>query len=282
MSATNEEDERPGDRVAAYFDLDKTVIAKAAMAAFRRPLYSGGLLDRRSLLHGFLAEVVYLHLGAEEHRQAKLGELILSISRGWSRSRVAEVVDEALERVVEPIIYAEALDLIEEHRAAGHRVVIVSASPEEIVVPLARHLGIDDTIASEAATDSRGRYTGEMAFYAYGPYKAEAIVDHAAAHGIDLAASYAYSDSSSDVPMLEAVGHPVAVNPDRVLGRLARDRDWEVQHFVRPVRLRDRMKERVRVPPPAVTISLSACLLGAAALAAGWWLGSRSRRPAPG
>ena len=93
--------------------------------------------------------------------------------------------------------------------------------------PLAEYLGVDGAIASRAVVDLDGRYTGEMAFYAYGPFKAEAIRDLAQFEGIDLAASYAYSDSYTDVPMLEAVGHPVAVNPDRVLARLARDRGWE-------------------------------------------------------
>jgi len=264
-------------QVAAYFDLDKTVIAKASMAAFRGPLYSGGLLDRRALVRAAFAQIVYLHLGAAEHRQARIREVILTLSRGWSAERVGVIVEEALERVVEPIIYAEAMDLIDTHREAGHRVVIVSASPEEIVLPLARHLGVTEAIASRAALDARGRYTGEMAFYAYGPYKAEALRRHAAEHGVDLAESYAYSDSYTDVPMLESVGHPVAVNADRVLGRLARERGWESRHFNSPVRLRDRVRGHVRVSPPVVAISLGACVIGAAALVLGWWLGSNAR-----
>ena len=107
--------------------------------------------------------------------------------------------------------------------------------------PLAEYLCVDGAIASRAVVDLDGRYTGEMAFYAYGPYKAEAIANLALFEHIDLSASYAYSDSYTDTPMLEAVGHPVAVNPDRVLARLARERDWEVVQFVRPVRLRDRV-----------------------------------------
>jgi HAD superfamily hydrolase (TIGR01490 family) len=258
--------------VAAFFDLDKTIIAKAAMAAFRGPLYAGGLLNRRGLLRALLAEVVYLHLGASERRLSRMRELALALTKGWSRDQVLEVVDEALERIIEPIIYAEAMDLIDEHRDAGHLVVIVSASPEEIVVPLAHHLGVADTISSRAELDERGRYTGEMAYYAYGPYKADALRAYATERHLDLGASFAYSDSYTDVPMLEAVGHPVAVNPDRVLARLSRERGWEVRHFVRPVRLRD----RVHVPPaPTVAISLGAVLLGAGALVAGWWLGSR-------
>ena len=140
---------------------------------------------------------------------------------------MSRIVRETLDEVVEPIIYAEALELIEQHQAAGRKTYIVSASPEEIVQPLAEYLGVDGAIASRAVVDLDGRYTGEMAFYAYGPFKAQAMRDVAVFEGIDLSASYAYTDSYTDVPMLEAVGHPVAVNPDRVLARLARDRGWE-------------------------------------------------------
>ena len=100
---------------------------------------------------------------------------------------------------------------------------IISASPEEIVAPLALYLGVDEAIASRAKLDDEGRYTGEVEFYSYGPFKADAIVEAARLHDIDLAASYAYSDSATDLPMLEIVGHPVVVNPDRELARIARD-----------------------------------------------------------
>jgi len=174
---------------------------------------------------------------------------------------VSRIVRETLDEVVEPIIYAEALELLEQHQASGRKTYLVSASPEEIVQPLAEYLGVDGAIASRAVVDLDGRYTGEMAFYAYGPFKAEAMRDLALFEGIDLASSYAYSDSYTDVPMLEAVGHPVVVNPDRVLARLARDRGWETLQFTRPVRLRD------RVPVP--NLPTAAALTGVALAATG-------------
>jgi HAD superfamily hydrolase (TIGR01490 family) len=267
----------PAGREAAFFDLDKTIIARAAMAAFRSPLYDGGLLSRRSLARVLFGQLVYLHLGASDQRLARMRESVLRLTAGWDQRRVRAIVEEALEEVVEPIIYAEALDLIDEHRAAGRLVVIVSASPEEIVDPLGRHLGADLTIASRAAIDDEGRYTGSMSFYAYGPYKADAMRAVAMEHGVDLARSFAYTDSYTDLPMLEAVGHPVVVNADRVLQRLARDRGWQVRQFVRPVTLRDRVRDRVRASTerPAVAFSAGALATGAAALALGWWLGSR-------
>jgi len=244
---------------AAFFDLDKTVIARASMAAFGLHFHRGGLISRSTVVRALATQFVFLHLGANEQKLARIREQVLVMTRGWDQAEVARIVRETLDEVVEPIIYAEALELIEQHHAAGRRTYIVSASPEEIVKPLADYLGVDGAIASRAVVDLDGRYTGEMAFYAYGPFKAEAIREVADAEGIDLGASYAYSDSYTDVPMLEAVGHPVAVNPDRVLARLARQRGWEIRQFVRPVRLRD------RIPVPNLR---SAAAVGALSLAA--------------
>src|SRR4029077_12699879 len=139
--------------------------------------------------------------------------------------------------------------------------------------PLGELLGVDDVIATRARLDDEGRYTGELEFYAYGPHKAEAIREMAVKEGIDLASSYAYSDSITDLPMLELVGNPVAVNPDRELARVAREREWDVRYFQRPVRLRD----RVPVPPRGPTLAA-----GGVAIAAGTavgvyvWLRKRS------
>ncbi|MEA3076903.1 MAG: hypothetical protein QOF60_1811 [Actinomycetota bacterium] len=260
---------------AAFFDLDKTVIAKASMVAFGRPLYREGMISRSLVLRSLWGQVVYMHLGASEEKLARMRESVLALTKGWDQAKIRSIVADTLEDVVEPIIYSEAADLIEEHRAAGRVVVIISASPAEIVEPLGRYLGVDRIIASEATVDDDGRYTGEMAFYAYGENKASAMRDLAEAEGIDLSASYAYSDSATDLPMLEVVGHPTAVNPDRELARAARERGWEIRQFVRPVRLRD----RVPVPPAGPTAAGTA-VIGALAGAFVWWR-LRRREPPP-
>ena len=181
---------------------------------------------------------------------------------------------ETLEQVITPVIYAEALELIEEHKRAGRKTVIISSSPIETVEAIGEHLGVDDVIATPRALDADGRYTGELEFYAYGPHKAEAIREMAVREGIDLARSYAYSDSITDLPMLELVGNPVAVNPDRELARVARDRDWETITFERPVRLRD----RVPVPPKGPTIAAGSALAAVGAGAALYlWLAPAQR-----
>ncbi len=259
---------------AAFFDLDKTVIAKASIAAFGRPFYNGGLINRRIIARAVVSQIVYLHLGASEQKLARVRESMLALTKGWDREQIREIVREALEETVEPIIYAEALDLIEAHRAAGHKVYLVSASPEEIVEPLAEHLGVDGCIATRAVVDDEGRYAGEMEFYAYGPFKAESMRELAEVEGFDLAESFAYSDSYTDLPMLEAVGHPVAVNPDRVLAKVAREREWEVMQFTKPVRLRD----RVSVPSLSVTATAAGVTAAATAGALMAWRMSRRFR----
>jgi len=261
-------------QAAAFFDLDKTVIAKASMVAFGRSFYDEGLISRRLVLRGLWGQLVYMHLGASEQKLARMRESVLALTKGWDQQRVRAIVREALEQVVEPIIYAEALELIQQHQAEGRPVYIVSASPEEIVAPLAEYIGVDGTIASQAEVDDEGRYTGGMHRYAYGPLKAEAMLELAEAEGLDLSASFAYSDSYTDAPMLEVVGHPVAVNPDRPLLKLAREREWEVRTFAHPVRLRDRMP----VPPAGPTAAVGAL---AAGVAAGLVLWRRKVAPPP-
>jgi HAD superfamily hydrolase (TIGR01490 family) len=265
---------------AAFFDLDKTVIAKASMVAYARPFYDEGLISRRHIVRALWGQLVFMHLGASEQKLARIRESVLRLTRGWEQDRVRRIVRETLESVVEPIIYAEAQELITAHQAAGRRVYLISASPSEIVEPLGEYLGVDQVVASQAHIDEEGRYTGSMAFYAYGPYKAEAIRDLAETKGIDLAASYAYSDSYTDVPMLETVGHPVVVNPDRVLRKLAEERGWEVRTFVQPVPLRGR-----RVPMPSARGGATAAAAGAVVTAIGvgalwWWRVRPTRRGA--
>jgi HAD superfamily hydrolase (TIGR01490 family) len=244
---------------AAFFDLDKTVIATSSVMALGGTLYRDGLISKRTIVRGIYAQVVYMLVGADENKMDRMREAMLTITRGWDQKRVKELVRETLDDVLTPIIYAEALDLIDEHHKAGRKTVIISSSPAETVEPIGEYLGVDDVIATRARIDNEGRYTGELEFYAYGPRKADAMREMAVAEGIDLAGSYAYSDSITDLPMLELVGNPVAVNPDRELARIAREREWEVQYFQRPIRLRD------RVPVPARSQTIAAGTIAAAA-----------------
>ena len=252
---------------AAFFDLDKTIIAKSSVLAFGRSFYREGLLSRRSIVKSLYAQVVFMLVGADEEKMEKLRVAMSAMTRGWNRDHVASIVRDTLNDVIEPIIYAEALDLFDDHHVAGRRVVIVSSSPTEVVGPLAEFLGADDAIGTRAAVDAEGNYTGDLEFYAYGAYKAQAVRQLAAREHVNLSMSYAYSDSITDLPMLELVGHPVAVNPDKDLARVAREREWEIREFQHPVRLRDRMP----VPPPGPTIAVGGALAAAGAGVAVWW-----------
>ena len=171
---------------AAFFDLDKTVIARASMVAFGKPLYRAGLLSRWLLLRALYGQLVYLYMGANEERMARMRESALRVTVGWERDRILRLVRETMDEVIDPIVYDEALDLIREHQAKGRRVFIISASPEEVVAPLAEYLGADEAIATRPRTDEDGRYTGEIEFYAYGPFKAEAMQQVAERDGLDL------------------------------------------------------------------------------------------------
>src|SRR3954471_17198791 len=264
---------------AAFFDLDKTVIDRASMVAFGGPLYKEGLISRWLLLRALYGQLVYLYLGADEARLERMKDSVLALTKGWEQERVRAIVEETLAEVVEPIVYDEALQLIAEHRAESHKVFIVSASPEEIVAPLARYLHVDAHLATRSEIDEDGRYSGRMAFYCYGPAKAVAMREVAAAEDIDLDASYAYSDSATDLPMLECVGHPVVVNGDRELLRAAKENEWEVRDFTHKVRLRDRMPHPEAKQTAAVGGGLA--VAAAAGGAAWWWLRRRGEANAP-
>lgn len=264
---------------AAFFDLDKTVIAKASMVAFGGPFRRAGMISRRVMVRAAWNGLVFHTLGAGEERMRKFRESALRVTRGWDHEAVAALVRTTLTDVIDPIVYDEALELIQEHRAAGRLVYIVSASPEEIVTPLAAYLGADGAIASRARLDADGNYTGDVEFYAYGPFKAEAIERVAIERDIDLSRSYAYSDSATDEPMLRCVGNPCAVNPDRELARVAVAEDWPVLMFTNRVPLRD----RVSMPPPGRLATGAAILTGVSAgLILGWWILTRRRAPWPG
>ncbi|MGZ4103912.1 MAG: HAD family hydrolase [Actinomycetota bacterium] len=261
---------------AAFFDLDKTVIARSSTLAFGRPLMREGLISRSLIVKALYAQLVYHLMGADEAKMEKMRVALLEITKGWEKQKIEALVRETLTDIIDPVIYDEALQLIAEHRAAGRRVYIVSSSGEELVRPLAQHLGVPHFIATRAKVDADGLYTGELDFYCYGENKAVAIREHAHRYGIDLSASYAYSDSATDLPMLEAVGHPHVVNPDKELREIATEREWPILRFMRPVSLRDRIASNVPRPSPAAAIAVGT--LAAAVLA---WAALRRRAEPP-
>ena len=247
--------------VAAFFDLDKTIIAKSSVLAFGRPFLHGGLITRRSVLRSAYVQFVFALSGADDDQMQKMRDHLTSMCTGWDVAQVGEIVRETLHEIIDPLVYDEAVALIEQHRAEGHDIVLVSASGEEVVGPIGEMLGADHIIATRMVVED-GTYTGEISFYAYGPNKALAMEQLAISKGYDLSASYAYSDSSTDLPMLELVGHPTAVNPDRALRKAAAERGWPTAVFSLAVPLR----QRLRPPPPAVTALAAGAGVAAGAL----------------
>ena len=260
-------------RPAAFFDLDKTIIAKSSVLAFSKPFQAGGLISRRSVLRSAYAQFLFMVGGADHDQAEKMRQFMSHLVAGWDVATVREIVADTLHNVVDPIVYDEAVRLIEEHHAAGRDVVIVSTSGSEVVEPIGAMLGADRVVATRLAEED-GRYTGEIDYYAYAEEKANAIRELAAVRGYDLERSYGYSDSITDLPMLEAVGHPHAVNPDKELRRIAAAKGWPVLVFNRPVEL----QSRLHLPPPKPALAALA-VGGVVAVGAAVWIGSRRRSP---
>jgi HAD superfamily hydrolase (TIGR01490 family) len=255
---------------AAFFDLDKTILAKSSSLAFARPFYRGGLIGRADVVRSAYAQFVFLASGADHDQMESMRRYMSALVTGWDVEKVRQIVAETLDEIVDPMVYEEAVTLIQEHHAAGREVIIISSSGTEVVEPIGARLGVDLAIGTQVAV-ADGHYTGDILFYAYGEGKAEAMRDLAAERGYDLAASYAYTDSITDLPMLELVGHPVAVNPDTDLRRTAADRGWPIRDFDKPVAMR---------PPDARQRAAvgAGVALGAVALGLTWYARRRGGR----
>lgn len=252
-------------RSAAFFDLDKTILATSASLALTQPLLNSGMITRMDIARGFHSQLTYHLFDASHERSERVKDSLSEMVRGWSVAQFDAVVAEALTTYIEPMVYREALDAIAAHQAAGHDVIISSASADALVRPIMNMLGADGMIAS-VLEEKDGVYTGVISHYNYGEAKATAARDLARRHGWDLESSWAYSDSITDEPLLRVVGNPVAVNPDKALVRVARDEGWTVLRFESPVRL----GRRVTIP---VAAGIGLLVLGAV----GFWLWRRRR-----
>jgi HAD superfamily hydrolase (TIGR01490 family) len=218
---------------AAFFDLDKTLMQGSSAFQFGRAAYRAGLLGRRQLLADGLANIRFRLRGATDENSIALRNRIAGSLEG-TRVRDLERLGTSVLALILPRVYPQMLSVAHEHQDAGRRAYIVTAASQELAEILAQVMSFDGAIGSDLSEVVDGVYTGQpTGLFIYRAQKAQAIEDLAAREGIDLAASYAYSDSESDLPMLQAVGHPVAVNPDVNLARIARQEGWEVLRFDR-------------------------------------------------
>src|SRR5829696_5646431 len=217
-------------QAAAFFDLDRTLLRRSSALALAGGFRQHGVIGRGQLAKAAAWQLLFAARGASAETVRKAAEDGLMILKGFGVAELRGLVRDAMEPVLKPLVYQEALALVEQHRGRGEPVYIVSATLQEIVEELANELGFDGAVGSTCEI-ADGVYTGASLRACHGAGKAAAIRDLAAAHGHRPAASAAFSDSHTDLPFLEAVGYPVAVNPDRALRRVARERGWPVLEF---------------------------------------------------
>ncbi|WP_257159596.1 HAD family hydrolase [Corynebacterium cystitidis] len=256
--------------VAAFFDLDKTIIATSSAFAFGREFMNNGLISKQEAFEMYLAKTSYMFGGMSSSEMDSTRDQLSQLVSGWSVDEVRRITNETMHTVVTPAIYTEARELIAFHKAAGHQVVIISASAIQLVEPIAKELGIKHVVATELEV-KEGKFTGNITRYLKGDAKADAIIELGQRYNLDLDNSYAYSDSATDIPMLAQVGNPVAVNPDRAMKKHALEHDWSIATFKNP--------EPLFHTPSAKEVSIGAGVIaGIAALTVGGvWVAQRRR-----
>ncbi|MET0146221.1 MAG: HAD-IB family hydrolase [Ilumatobacteraceae bacterium] len=215
---------------AAFFDLDRTLIAGSSAFIMARSARSAGLVPTRQFARDAASAVAFKLRGADDRTTDAVRDRILGAVKGLRQDDLIALNAEVLPKLLAKI-RPEARRLLDLHRHAGRNTYIVSAAPVEIVEPLAHSLGMTAGIGTRGAVVD-GIYSGELAGpFCYGSGKVAAMEEIARWDGLDLGQCYAYSDSSSDLPMLQAVGHPVAVNPDGKLARHAKAYGWPTVNF---------------------------------------------------
>jgi HAD superfamily hydrolase (TIGR01490 family) len=222
-----------GGRAAAFFDLDKTLMAGSSGMVFARVANKHGLVPRKQLAKWGADHLLYRLRGASDEQTNSVVEVAKRVFADVPEREIGRMAPELMAGIL-PRIYPQMLDEVHRHQDEGRATFIVSAAGNDLVRTLAAVLGMEGGIGTRWAVGSDGKYTGEMEGpFVYGKGKVEAMRQFADQHDIDLAKSWAYSDSVSDLPMLRAVGHAVVVNPDGPLLEIARQEDWQVMRFER-------------------------------------------------
>jgi HAD superfamily hydrolase (TIGR01490 family) len=220
-------------RAAAFFDLDKTLMAGSSGMQFARVAARRSIVGRRQLTRWAVEHLRYRLRGTTDERTSEVLRAARELIAGVPATTIERMGPDVMAAIL-PRVYPQMLDEVYAHQDAGRATFIVSAAGNGVVESLAHVLGMEGGIGTRYEVDTEGNYTGRFEGpFVYGPGKVEAMQAFAAEHGIDLDASYAYSDSLSDLPMLRAVGNPVAVNPDPPLAEIARVESWQVLRFER-------------------------------------------------
>jgi HAD superfamily hydrolase (TIGR01490 family) len=253
-------------RAAAFFDLDKTLMAGSSGMQFARIAAKQGIVGKRQLASWGFEHFRYRLRGTTDARTAEVLKVARELITGVPAKAIDRMGPEVMAAIL-PRIFPQMLEEVYAHQDAGRPTFIVSAAGNGVVEQLAHVLGMDGGIGTRYEVDRENNFTGRLdGPFVYGEGKVTAMQEFAARHGIELADSYAYSDSLSDLPMLRAVGNPVAVNPDPPLAQIARAEGWQVMRFERLGR---------RLVAMAVTVLATVAGFGASRVAA------RRRMPAP-
>jgi HAD superfamily hydrolase (TIGR01490 family) len=220
-------------RAAAFFDLDKTLMAGSSGMQFARVATRRGIVSRRRLAGWAVEHLRYRLRGTTDERTAEVLRVARELIAGVPATTIDRMGPDVMAAIL-PRVFPQMLDEVHTHQDAGRATFIVSAAGNGVVESLARVLGMEGGIGTRYEVDAEGNFTGRLdGPFVYGPGKVEAMQAFAAEHEIDLQVSYAYSDSISDLPMLRAVGNPVAVNPDPPLAEIAREEGWQTLRFER-------------------------------------------------
>jgi HAD superfamily hydrolase (TIGR01490 family) len=224
---------------AAFFDLDRTLIAGSSAWEFGRAAYKAGIITRRQLARDARENIVFRLKGSTDESTARIKARIGEALNGVRVRDMQRLAPTVLAGVL-PRLYPEMLEIAYAHQDEGRPIFICTAASQEMADLMALVLTFDGAVGS-AIEVKDGAYTGaEGGRFTYRQGKADAIRELAEREEIDLAKSYAYTDSESDLPMLELVGHPVAVNPDAELAAIAEQRGWEIMRL-------DRIHRRLRI-----------------------------------
>jgi HAD superfamily hydrolase (TIGR01490 family) len=215
---------------AAFFDLDRTLLRRSSALALAGTFRQRGLISRRQLAKAAAWQLLFVLRGANHEMVRRAAEDGLVLLRGFTPEKMRALVADAMEPVLRPLVYAEPLRLVAQHRDRGEPVFIVSATLQEIVEGIAEELGFDGALGTVCEVRD-GAYTGHAVRALHAENKASCLRELADERGFDLADCTAYSDSHTDLPFLAAVGHPVVVNPDRELRRIAGERGWPILEF---------------------------------------------------
>jgi HAD superfamily hydrolase (TIGR01490 family) len=237
---------------AAFFDLDRTLLAGSSAYHFGRAVYKAGRLSRRQLARDAIDQVKFRLRGSTDAAVNALLDRIMEGIKGQRVSGLARLTPDVIAGIL-PRIYPQMMQVVRDHQDAGLRCYIVTAASQEMVVKLADVLAMDGAIGTPSEVVD-GVYTGRLAGpFVYGEGKAKALRAFADERGIALEQSWAYSDSASDLPMLEAVGHPVAVNPDADLEEVARREGWEIFRF-------EKLGQRLRIAGTTLVVGMAAAV----------------------